>query len=275
MDNDKKHGCKCRNCSVQLVTQGKSADTYCRLCGVPALTAQNYENTAVPDKIIEFEIDKSKARRLFMKYLSARPLICGGFMQKVKSGNFAAVYIPVCITDTAFGTDITSAYGSSHTDTSACDIITNLSSFADEFLFSLLAPYDFEKLIDYSEEHTKIPFEFFSQEIAQEKVKEKIDEIRVQAVSECKKNIIHEGHLKIDNCTHTVSSRNDRYVLLPVWVLSCNTKSFSGRIFMNGQSGKIIGNPPPSIARIAGIFGAVAATCTLAGEFIYMAVNGL
>ncbi len=276
MHNDKTaHGCKCRNCSAQLITQGKSADTYCRLCGVPALTAQEYENTAVPDKVIEFEIDKTKARRLFTRYLSARPLICGGFMQKIKSGNFAAVYLPVCITDTQFGTDITSLYGNAHINTSASDIVTNLSSLADELLFSLLSPYDFEKLTDYTDEHAKIPFEFFSEEAAQEKVKERIDEIRVQAASECKKDILHEGYLKTDSCTHEEFFRNDKYVLLPVWVLSCNTKSFSGRIFMNGQSGKIIGNPPPSLARVAGIFGTVAAACTLVGEFIYMAVNRL
>lgn len=276
MHNGKKsHGCKCRNCSAQLVTQGKSADTYCRLCGTPSLNAQNYENTAIPEKVIEFEIDKAKARRLFTKYLSARPLVCGGFMQKVKSGNFSAVYMPVCVTDTEFGTDITTAYGDTHIDTSACNIVTNLSSFADEVLFSLLSPYDFEKQTDYTEEHAEIPYEFFSEETAQERIKEKIDEIKVQAVSEGKKDIPHEGYLKTDSCTHKAVSLNSRYVLVPVWILSCNTKSFSGRIFMNGQSGKIIGNPPPSIARISGIFGAIAAACTLVGEIIYMAVNRL
>ncbi len=260
---------------MQLVTRNKSADTYCRMCGAPALTAQNYENTIIPEYALDFKIDKAKARSIFVRHLSARPLVNGEFIKRAKSGHFAAVYIPVCLTDIELQTDITSKQGNASIESSSTDIVTNLSSVTDELLFSLLSPYDFEKLVPYGDELAKIPFEFFDRETAEEKTKEKIEEIGVQALAEGKSAIQPEGHLKHDSCTHTVTSRRDRYALLPVWVLGCNTKTYRGRMFINGQTGKIIGNPPPSITRIAGIFGAVAAACTVIGEIIYTAVNGL
>ncbi len=269
------HGCKCRNCGAQLVTQNKSTDTYCRMCGEPALTAQNYGNAIVPEYALDFEIDKSKARGIFVRHLAARPLVNGEFIKRAKSGHFAAVYIPVCLTDIEMQTDITSQQGDISIESSAADIVTNLSDCTDELLFSLLAPYDFEKLTAYNDELTKIPFEYFDKESADGKTKEKQEEIEVQALTQGKSELQPEGHLKHDTCTHTVTSHRNRYALLPVWVLGCNTKTYSGRIFLNGQTGKIIGSPPPSITRIAGIFGAVAAACTVIGEIIYMAVNGL
>lgn len=269
------HGCKCRSCGMQLVTLNKSADTFCRICGAPALTAQNYENSIIPEYALEFDVDKSKARSIFVRHLAARPLVNGEFIKRARSGNFAAVYIPVCLTDIEMQTDITTGQGNVSVESSAQNVVTNLSTFADELLFSLLGPYDFEKLVPYSDELKKIPFEFFAREAAEEKTKEKQEGIEVQALSEGKSELQPEGHLRHDTCTHTVTSRRDRYALLPVWVLSCNTKTYSGRIFINGQTGKIIGNPPPSIARMASIFGAIAAACTVIGEIIYTAVNGL
>lgn len=269
------YGCKCRRCGAQLVTQLKTADTYCRMCGEPALTAQNYENAIIPEYALDFEIDKAAARNIFVRHLAQRPLVNGEFIKRAKSGHFAAVYIPVCLTDVEMLTDITSQQGNISIESSAGDIVSNLSACTDKLLFSLLAPYNFEKLVPYGDSLKKIPFEFFSAETAEEKAKEKIEELEIQALTEGKNAIQHEGYLKHDTCIHTVTSRRDRYALLPVWVLSCNTKTYSGRLFINGQTGKVIGNPPPSITRMAGIFGAIVAACTVIGEIIYTAVNGL
>ena len=49
VNENKLHGCKCRNCGVEFITQSKSADTYCRFCGAPALLAEDFEIDGMPE----------------------------------------------------------------------------------------------------------------------------------------------------------------------------------------------------------------------------------
>ena len=51
--------------------------------------------------------------------------------------------------------------------------------------------------------------------------------------------------------------------------------SLMTQIFINGQTGRIVGEPPVSIKKALAIFGGIAAGCTLIGELIWMVVNGL
>ena len=256
---------------MELVTHSKSADTYCRFCGAPALISQDYSNLITPELIIPFEIDKPRAGRIFAQHLSARPLTSSVLSHKAKSGNFNAIYIPVCLKDIELQTDISASSCSATVTTAASDICSTMSSLVSPELFSLLGSFDFSKATRYTDSGNDTPYEKYAN--TDEQDGETIEELKVQAIEKAKESFAQDMPVKFDSCTHKVTHSRTRYALVPLWILSHHDKGYSQQLFINGQSGKIIGEIPPSIPRMAAIFGIIAAGCAAIGELIWMAVN--
>ena len=281
MNEGKLHGCKCRNCGIELITQSRSADTFCRFCGAPALIAQDYEKTSEPELVIPFETDKYHARSIFLRYLSKRPLLSSVFSQKVKSGNFAAIYIPVCLADINVNTDINISdeigYKSTERMTSSAkNMSSSMSRNANDYLLRDIGPFDFSGAVAYGKEHSEVPYERSKTEPLEEILANQIDEISTSCVKEANRIFAQQEYGKrIDSCKKADITYSCKNVLVPLWVLNAQQNGYTHQIFINGQSGKIVGEPPVSAKRAAAIFGIVAAACTVIGEFIWMAVNGL
>ncbi len=281
MNEDKLHGCKCRNCGMELITQSRSADTFCRFCGAPALIAQDYEKANDPELVIPFEIDKSRARNIFLRHLSKRPLVSSVFSQKVKSGNFAAIYVPVCLADITMHTDvrISDETGCKSTETitsTAKNMLASISRNANNYLLRDIGPFDFDSAVVYGNEHSEVPYERASTVSFEEILAHPIDEVETSCVKAANRIFGQQGYGKqIDSCKKADVTYSCKNVLVPLWVLNFQQNGYTHQIFINGQSGKIIGEPPVSAKRAAAIFGIIAAACTVIGEFIRMAVNGL
>lgn len=278
MNEDKLHGCKCRNCGMELITQSRSADTFCRFCGAPALIAQDFEKANEPELVIPFEIDKPRARNIFLRYLSKRPLVSSVFAQKVRNGDFAAIYVPVCLADITMHTDINISdnIGRKTTEritSTAKNMLASMSRNANDYLLRDIGPFDFDGAVAYGKEHSEIPYERASTVPAEEILANPIDEVETSCVKEA--NRIFGQQKRIDSCKKAGVSYSCKNVLVPLWVLNFQQNGYTHQIFINGQSGKIIGEPPVSAKRAAAIFGIIAAACTVIGEFIRMAVNGL
>lgn len=281
MNEDKIRGCKCRNCGIELILQNQPADTYCRFCGAPALTAQSFESAAQPDLVIPFETDKHHARQMFLKYLSARPLVSSVFSQKVKSGNFASLYIPVCLADIGLLTDITTSDSQGNKSaeqlaSAAKNATASMGTAANDYLLQDIGPFDFSRAIPYGERPADIPYERLSSLPAEKLLARPIDELeasRTKAATDMIADSVQDKH--IINCHTAEITHSCKSVLVPVWVLNLCGKGYSHQIFLNGQNGRIIGEPPISPKRVAGIFGITAAVCAVVGEAIWMAVNYL
>ena len=281
MNEGKLHGCKCRNCGIELITQSRSADTFCRFCGAPALIAQDYEKTSEPELVIPFEVDKHHARNIFLRYLSKRPLISSVFSQKVKSGNFAAIYIPVCLADITLHTDVNISDEIGYKATgrmisTAKNMTASMSRNANDYLLRDIGPFDFNSAVTYGNEHSEVPYERSTTASFEEILANPIDEISTSCVKEANRIFAQQEYGKrIDSCKKADVTYSCKNVLVPLWVLNFQQNGYTHQIFLNGQSGKIVGEPPVSVKRTAAIFGVIAAACTVIGEFIWMAVNGL
>ena len=277
MNDSNFHGMHCRNCGAEFITASRSADTYCRFCSTPTLVMQDYPDMQAPDLIIPFEIDKAHARQIFAKHLSKRPLTSHVFSQKVSSGFIREIYIPVLLADMSITTQAVALdrLGNERTSKVVSHspyAHSNLSRMIDDFLFANLSAYNFSKAVAYSEGNRDIPFEKpQGNSLAQAE-----DEIESVAIKEAIDALGERENIsKIVSVNKTDTQRTEKIALLPVWVLSHTSGGFTSRIFINGQNGNIIGEPPVSLKRCAAIFGGIAAGCTLIGELIWMAVNGL
>lgn len=281
MNDSKTHGCKCRNCGIELITQNQSADTFCRFCSTPALIAADYENVNMPELVIPFEITKHQARQILLQYLSARPLAVSAFSQKVKNGHFSAMYFPVCLADIEVTADV-HALSRDNTEiyrqltSTAKNVHSGISQILDTFRFRNLGSYSFDKAIAYRPEHAEIPFENPATTAEKATLDIPKDELETASIKEAMDSLGNRENIqKILSCEATVSDCKAKSVLVPVWVLSHTSNGYTHQITVNGQSGEINGEPPISFKRIASIFGCIAAGCTVIGELIWMLVNGI
>ena len=62
---------------------------------------------------------------------------------------------------------------------------------------------------------------------------------------------------------------------MPVWTINYTYKGYTHQFFMNGQTGKIVGQPPLSAFKSAAWFAGIAAAIAAAGELICLAVSKL
>ncbi len=280
-EKNKLLGSKCRNCGIELIMNDQPADTFCRFCGAPALAPQSFESGSAPELIIPFGIDKMHAQQIFLQHLSKRPLASSVFTQKAKSGNFAALYVPVCLADVSMQTAVNTSddYGNKKTEhitSSAKNMLASISRTANDYFLRDLGPFNFDGAVAYGSEHADIPYERMQSISEEEILARPIDELEtscVKAATDLFGQQENERH--VVNCKATGTSFSCKKILVPVWVLNFNDRGYTHQIFLNGQSGKIIGEPPISGRRAAAIFGIITVACTVLGEIIWMAVNRL
>ncbi len=277
MNADKIHGCKCRNCGIELITQNKSTDTYCRFCSAPALVAEDFEKITAPELIIPFEVSKAQAKQIFSKHLTQRPLSAVALLQKVKSGFIREIYIPVKVADIQITTELKVL------DNSGNETIRQIVSVSkgatvcqsrmfDEYLFRLLGEYDFSRTIAYDDVHASVPYE----KPYESSLYQSFDELETASFKAATKSLGDRKNIsKVLSCRIIDKKENSKTVLVPVWILGNLSNGYTDQIFINGQNGRIVGEPPVSIKKALAIFGGIAAGCTLIGELIWMAVNGL
>ncbi len=277
MQDRKLHGCKCRNCGIKLITQNKSSDTYCRFCGAPALTAEDFESTDLPELVLPFEVSKSQAVQIFSRHLSQRPLSPSALSQKVKSGFIRQVYIPVRIADIQVTTEVTALDNRQKTKTvrilsETSDAKACQSRMFDKYLFSLLGEYDFSRAVTYDDTYAPIPFE----KPDNSSMSHCFDEIEGASARKALDSLgDRDSYRKVLSCNAIDKKQHGKTILVPVWILSNISKGYTDQIFINGQSGKIIGEPPLNIKKALAVFFGIVGGCTVIGELIWMAVNAL
>jgi hypothetical protein len=64
------------------------------------------------------------------------------------------------------------------------------------------------------------------------------------------------------------------YVLLPIWMVTYHYRGKDYIFAMNGQTGKVVGKPPISRAKVAGWFGGIAAITLLIFRLVTFFMGG-
>ena len=127
----------------------------------------------------------------------------------------------------------------------------------------LIEPYDYKALEDFQ---TKYMSGFFAEKYnmdATELGPRAKDKAKADAKAIMNKTVT--GYSTITNRTDnvTMDEKKADYALLPVWCYSYKYKGKDYLFKMNGQTGKIVGKPPVSWARVWG-YGATVFGCTSA-----------
>lgn len=282
----------CQNCGAVLLTDKTTAATTCSFCGAGVVLSDRLSGSASPSLIIPFSISREEATSAFQKWCKHGRLTPKGFMTADRIKSLTGIYVPFWLYDIS---DIAEADAAGtkvrhysrgeylYTETSHYHIYRKLhlnydklpvdaSEKMNDTMMDRLEPYDYKALKDFSmpylagylaEKNSYTADEVF------ERAKQRAEVYSDQALRE---SVTGYSTVNYQYRNNTSEYTKAHYALLPVWMVCYDYKQSEHTFAMNGQTGKIVGKPPLSIAKIAawffGISGGIFAFSRLITELI-------
>lgn len=238
-----------------------------------------------PDLIIPFEISREQAAQIFLRRFSADKMAPSEFAEAVHHNRFERKFISAYLFDcnvitslsaecTKRNDDKIDTYSSERTvSTQLSEILLNADDMADDFLLRMLEPYDLEKATAFSNDLPEDADYGISRQSADEIFEAAKPGLEREALEAAEKAFKDFTDRKITGCTHSFAEKSYKHLLLPIWVLECNCYGQSCRIFLNGQTGRVVGIPPRSRKKAAAITGTAAIIGAAAAQLLWTAVT--
>ncbi len=270
--------------AAEVVEDENTAADFCYYCHNPVVLSGRLSGQMEPHKVVPFSIDKAEAEQMFLRWCKKKWFLPKSFTTSEHAAQIKGVYYPFWVTDA----DTTAAmeakatrvrtYRSgnyrvtetSHYDVARAgnihfeDIVTCALSDADKAMLEGILPYPSDKLTDFS-------MPYLSGFLAKKRDIERAaltDEVRGR-MHEYTRTLLkgsvttHYDSFHIQDTRVDIRSSHWEYALLPIWVLTYTDKH--GKIFtfaINGCTGKIYGELPVSLPKLAILAGAVALPAT-------------
>ncbi len=266
----------CPSCGANLVTDEHTAATFCRYCGSPTIVKKNLEGVFKPDLVIPFMVSKESVREIFKKWCHNGRFTPKGFYHPQQIEKITGTYVPFWLFDCELKAEIKGNAKKVHVWRSGDTEYTNTKNFyiereadfafekipadassrMENELMDALEPYAYRELRQF-----ELPYlsgfaaEKYDEEA--ENVFRRVDRRMAQAAESELLNTV-QGYTAqtITGSKMRYVKKDARYALLPVWMLRYRYKGQDYTFAVNGQSGKVVGQPPLSIFKL-GIWGAV------------------
>lgn len=252
----------CDSCGGEIVGEKVTGATFCPFCGDHIIVSQEFSGNLKPESIIPFKIDKKSAQKAFKEHIKGKNYVKDEFLNNNWIKKIVGLYVPVWIYDGKVSSDI--RYRKIISDSSDSRLKHSRScSFSvkslpvdgsvkmNDELMESLEPFDlsqgtdfdmgylagyFADSYDMNQEECSVRFKKRAERTAYSLIKGYLGEVNSkELVPDFKKSITQ------------LSDVTEKYVLLPVWILTVSTLEGEKYTFaMNGQTGKFVGNLPLS-----------------------------
>lgn len=270
---------ECQGCGAKLEVDATSSATSCPYCGSSYVLADKQEDTVVPDGVLPFQIDKNRVGELFRQWMKRRWLAPGELKNLYQRDRLQGVYLPYWTFDakvkaryTAMGgrhrvvtrkgadgktiretvTDWfpTSGYVNQFFD----DVLIPASSKLNEKLLRRVGSFGTKQVASYTPEYMS----GYSAECCSVNLEDahrdalRVMEDRIEAMA-------RDDVLRRFDTVRDVRVRSDyeketyKHVLMPIYTTAYSYKGKQYHVLINGQSGRVEGDYPKSIAKIAAI----------------------
>lgn len=268
LDDSKEY--QCNNCGAQVITGSDTSATTCCFCESAVVLSDRITGEFSPDLVIPFTIEKNKAKKLFKKWIRNKLFAPSEYKKANKINEIKGLYVPYWIYDlkgratvTARGKKVRyySKGNYDYTETKHYDIYRKVnidflkvpvdaSDKMDDELMDLTEPYDYSELKPF-----KSPYlagyiaEKYNEddEALLPRVKSKVQPFIKSYISS---TISGYSSVSYKNEDSSITQSQSAYSLFPVWIFNYDFENREHTYIMNGQTGKIIGKPPQSKAKM-------------------------
>ena len=284
----------CESCGAVIVTEPETSATTCSFCGSAVVLSDRLTGKLAPAQVIPFTISKEEAMAAFKKWCGKGLLTPRGFMTADRIQGITGIYVPFWLYDLhnrvevhGHGTKVRSYTRGDYqyTETDHFEIYRKIrldyvrlpidaSVKMNDELMDKLEPFPYEQLkafkTPYLAGYIAEKYSYTDAELtprAQEKTRPYIDSYISSTVS---------GYATVsytDKQIDTTVKRAD-YVLLPVWMVYYDYNRKQYTFAMNGQTGKVVGKPPISKAKVAAWFAGISGISFLSLKIVAWLMGG-
>ena len=284
-------GYMCNSCGAEVATDENTAATFCSFCGSPTLIRGRLTGALKPELVIPFKIKKEEAVAAYKKWTGKGIITPSCFRKESTIQKITGMYVPFWLYDydaqgyvTATGTRTsksrsgdtvtvrTAHYQIGRNVESKYELIpADASEKMDDKTMDLLEPFNYDELRPF-----EMPYlsGYFAEKYTYkaEDMKNRIENrVRDYVNDEARSTMIGYQTLNILSSNLNLTRKRASYALMPVWILNYQYKGKNYSFNMNGQTGRIVGKLPKSMAKIAALFSGV----TAASALIFALLGGL
>lgn len=285
---------QCTGCGAVVEVDKDCTATECAYCGTKYVLAEKQLDAIIPDGVVPFKVDKYKVKEIFTNWINKRWLAPNALKNLYESDKIQGMYIPYWTFDADAHAEYDAEGGNRRTvketksDGSVVektvvdwththgrvfesfdDIQVKASKNMKASLLKGVEPYDTknglvsyspEYLSGYSSECYTIPLE----DAHKDAIRIMENELRSEASNDVRRRYDEVRNVRIypryDNETY-------KHVLIPVYATSYTYSGKNYTVLINGETGKIKGDYPKSVAKISIIVAIIVAI--IAAIFIF------
>lgn len=278
---------RCPSCGATLLTDAYTAATTCAYCGSPNIIEEQVDEQFQPDVVLPFRIARKEAEHKLRTWCKGGLLTPSDFLrQDALTVKLQGIYVPFWVYDIATDAQIMAACERhkvtrmGNKETTRCykynvkragkstfaKIPRDASKRMDNTKMDLLEPFQWEQAKTFDAAYLSgYSAERYSE--TQEEVYGRAEQIAEQyAVEELRNTIVGYDKVLITRQHVEKKCTNVGYAMYPVWHYEYTYHDKLYEFMMNGQTGKVVGKPPISIAKL--LFVAVS---TFAASFSLLA----
>ena len=150
-------------------------------------------------------------------------------------------------------------------------IPVDASSKMDDAYMDSIEPFDYKQLVEFSEKYLS-GYYADKYDVSLDASAPRANERVKRSTEDRFRDTVH-GYESVFTESSRINVKNGKaeYAMLPVWMLSKKYKDKIYTFAMNGQTGKVIGEPPVSRGKVAGWFAGISA----AAFAVLMVIGGL
>lgn len=273
----------CDECGAGFQFEAKNHAGECPFCGAPIVTSTTQIKPIQPKSLLPFSVDETRARQGFQKWIKNLWFAPNAVKKYARSDTkLTGVYLPFWTFDSHTVTNYSGERGDVYYVQEAVQVVRNnrvvtemrqvpkirwtpvngqVRRFFDDVLvgashslprkiLDALQPWDLHGLIPYDENYLS----GFRSEYYQVELTEGFDHARQIMDNQIYHDICHDiggDHQRIHQVNTHHSDTTYKHCLLPVWSAAFRYRDKSYRFVVNGRTGKVQGERPYSIWKIA------------------------
>ncbi|NMO97593.1 TFIIB-type zinc ribbon-containing protein [Paenibacillus lemnae] len=285
---------QCTSCGAVLITDSQTSATNCSFCGSAVVLGDRISGKLAPAQVIPFAISKQEAETAFQKWCRKGLLTPRGFMTADRIKSITGMYVPFWLYDLHNRVEVharatkvrTYTRGDyRYTETQHYDVYRKIrlnyvklpvdaAKKMDDELMDKLEPFPYEELkgfkTPYLAGYIAEKYSYDERELlprAKDKISGYIDSYIASTVS---------GYTSVSYSGKQIDTtmKQADYVLLPVWMVYYDFKDKEHTFAMNGQTGKVVGKPPISKAKVAAWFTGIAGVSFFSLKLVSWSMGG-
>jgi len=282
----------CPSCGAQIVTNELTAATFCRYCGSPTIIENNLQGEFKPDLMIPFKISKQQVDGIFGKWCHKGTFTPKGFYSKEQMERIVGTYVPFWMYDCDVDLYMEGNGETSSSHRSGDYIVTTHSKYhfvrngnfrfrkipadgsrkMDDDMMDKVEPYDYRDLRQFDPAYLSgfaaEKYDVDSPE-AFPRVDRRMTETAEQKVSA---TLARYENKTISGKNKHYSMAHGYYAMLPVWLFHYRYREKDYTFMVNGQTGKVVGEPPVAKGKVFLHFGILAAVLWVIAMGVMMLV---